>query len=110
MPPLIDTVVCVFSVGRRPATLETYESASSRPTRGGFSLLHWIIVEISGGRKFRESFEAQNPHPEIFPNDPNPENFESQYKICEMVDFQSVGRRPGGPETQTNISINGSLS
>jgi hypothetical protein len=23
------------------------------------------------------------------------------------VDFQSVSRRPGGPETQTNISING---
>jgi hypothetical protein len=26
------------------------------------------------------------------------------------VDFQSVGRRPGGPETQTNISINGGLT
>jgi hypothetical protein len=38
------------------------------------------------------------------------ENFESPYKICEKVDFQSVGRRPGGPETQTNISINGGPS
>jgi hypothetical protein len=66
-PPLIDMVVCVFSVGRRPATLETYQSASSRPTRGGFSLLYRIDVEIFGGRKFRENFEAQNPHPEIFP-------------------------------------------
>jgi hypothetical protein len=59
-PPLIDMVVCVFSVGRRPATLETYQSASSRPTRGGFSLLYRIYVESFGGR-------------EIF--DPNPENF-----------------------------------
>jgi hypothetical protein len=66
-PPLIDMVVCVFSVGRRPATLETYQSASSRPTRVGFSLLYRIYVEIFGGRKFRENFEAQNPHPEIFP-------------------------------------------
>jgi hypothetical protein len=38
------------------------------------------------------------------------ENFESPYKICDKVDFQSVGRRPGGPETQTNISINGGLT
>jgi hypothetical protein len=60
-------VVCVFSVGRRPATLETYQSASSRPIGGGFSLLDRIYVEILGGRKFRENFEAQNPHPEIFP-------------------------------------------
>jgi hypothetical protein len=66
-PPLIDMVVCVFSVGRRPATLETYQSAPSRPTRGGFSLLYRIYVEIFGGRKFRENLEAQNPHP--------PENF-----------------------------------
>jgi hypothetical protein len=61
-PPLIDMVVYVFSVGRRPATLETYQSASSRPTRGGYSLLYRIYVEICGGRKFRENFEAQNPH------------------------------------------------
>jgi hypothetical protein len=66
-PPLIDMVVCVFSVDRRPATLETYQSASSRPSRGRFSLLYRIYVEIFGGRKFRENFEAQNPHPEIFP-------------------------------------------
>jgi hypothetical protein len=38
------------------------------------------------------------------------ENFESPYKICDKVDFQSVGRRPGGPETQTNISVNGGLA
>jgi hypothetical protein len=112
---LIDMVVCVFSVGRRPATLETYQSASSRPTRGGFSLLYRIYVEIFGGRKFRENFEAQNPHPEIFPKFSIRarkflENFESPYKICDKVDFQSVGRRPGGPETQTNISINGGLT
>jgi hypothetical protein len=75
-PPLIDLVVCVFSVGRRPATLEMYQSASSRPSRGGFSLSYRIYVEIFGGRKFRENFEVQNPHSEssaIF--DPNPENF-----------------------------------
>jgi hypothetical protein len=66
-PSLIDMVVCVFSVGRRPAMPETYQSASGRPTRGGFTLLERIYVEIFGGRKFRESFEAQNPHNEIFP-------------------------------------------
>jgi hypothetical protein len=55
-PPLIDIVVCVFSVGRRPATPETYQSASGRPTRGGFSLLEMIYVEIFGGRKIRENF------------------------------------------------------
>jgi hypothetical protein len=103
-------VVCVFSVGRRPATLET----SSRPIKGGFSLLYRIDVEIFGGRKFRENFEAQNPHPKfsrIFLPEPRKfrENFESAYKICDKVDFQSVGRRPGGPETQTNISTNGGL-
>jgi hypothetical protein len=84
-PPLIDMVVSVFSVGRRPATPETYQSASGRPTRGEFTLLEKIYVEIFGGRKFRENFEAQNPHPEIFPQFSNfrsdhrkfGENFES---------------------------------
>jgi hypothetical protein len=35
------------------------------------------------------------------------ENFESQYKIVVNWIFNRVGRRPGGPETQTNISIHG---
>jgi hypothetical protein len=55
-------VVYVFSVGWRPAT---NSRRPSRPTRGGFSLLHRIHVEIFGCRKFREKFEAQNPHPEF---------------------------------------------
>jgi hypothetical protein len=89
-------VVCVFSVGRRPATLETNQSASSLPTRGGFSLLCRIYVEIFGGRKFREKFEAQNPHPEIF--DPNPENFvkiSSPHTrfVMKWIFSQSVGIR-----------------
>jgi hypothetical protein len=62
-----DMVVCVFSVGRRPATPDTYQSASGRPTRGGFSLLEMIYVEIFGNRKFCENFETQNTHTEIFP-------------------------------------------
>jgi hypothetical protein len=53
-PPLIDMVVCVFSVGRRPATLETYQSASSRPTRGGFSLLHDPFRNDRQSRQARE--------------------------------------------------------
>jgi hypothetical protein len=57
-PPLINMVVCVFSVGRHPATLETYQSASSRPTRGGFSLLY---------RNYAKILKPKNPHPEIFP-------------------------------------------
>jgi hypothetical protein len=94
--PLIDMVVCVFSVGRRPATLETYQSASSRPIRGGFLLLYRIYVEIFGGRKFRETFEAQNPHPEIF--DPNPENFVKSWShrtrfAIKWIFSQSVGVR-----------------
>jgi hypothetical protein len=52
--------------------------------------------------KFSRNFR---PEPQKFR-----ENFESPYKICDIVDFQSVGRRPGGPETQTNISINGGPS
>jgi hypothetical protein len=35
------------------------------------------------------------------------ENFELLSRIYDKLDFQSVSRRPGEPETQTNISING---
>jgi hypothetical protein len=112
-------VVRVFSVGRRPATPETYQSASGRPTRGGFLLLEIIEVEIVSGRKFRENFAKTfrpKTHTPKFSRNFRPdyrkfgENFESPSWIYDKVDFQSVSRRPGGPETQTNISINGGLS
>jgi hypothetical protein len=77
-----------------------------------------IYVEIFGGRKFRENFaKILRPKTDTpkFSHNFRPdhrkfgENFESLSWIYDKVDFQSVSRRPGGPETQTNISINGGL-
>jgi hypothetical protein len=99
-PPLIDMVVCVFSVGRRPATLETYQSASSRPTRAGFSLLYYrIYVEIFGGQNFAKLLNPKTHTPKFSRNfRPEPrefrENFKSPYKIViKWIFSQSVGVR-----------------
>jgi hypothetical protein len=109
-------VICVFSVGWRPATPETYQSASGRPTRKGFSLLQMIYVEIFGGRQFCKNFAKiwrPKTHTPKFSRNFRPDhrkfggNFESPSWMYDKVDFQSVSQRPGGPETQTNISING---
>jgi hypothetical protein len=111
-------VVCVFSVGRRPATLETYQPASSRPTRGPEEDFHSFTGFMSKSSVVENFAKILNPKthtPKIsrhFRPEPRKflENFESPYKICDKVDFQSVGRRPGGPETQTNISKTAALS
>jgi hypothetical protein len=77
-----------------------------------------LYVEIFGNRKFRENFaktlRPKTHTPKVSRNfRPDHrkfgENFESPSWIYDKVDFQSVSRRPGGPETQTNVSINGGL-
>jgi hypothetical protein len=83
-------VVCIFSVGRRPATPETYQSAvQSADQRRIFTPLQDLC------RNFRENFEAQNPHPEIF--DPNLDNFlkisSHHTRFVMWIFSQSVGVR-----------------
>jgi hypothetical protein len=58
-PPLIDQLVGVLSVSRVTA------GAHCHVLVGASHNFPVVTIEICGGRKFRENFEAQNPHPKF---------------------------------------------
>jgi hypothetical protein len=58
-PPLIDELVGLLSVSRVTA------GAHCHVLVGALHNFPVVTTEICGGRKFRENFEAQNPHPKF---------------------------------------------